>query len=84
MFAIIGSWPVDDELDRDQLTHIAATVSEQVGFVRGFWGQSPDDPSAAHAVIVLDHEESARAMAEGVRSAIPAASLQVIRILTEA
>ena len=27
MFAIIGTWPVDDKRARDQLTHITATVS---------------------------------------------------------
>lgn len=84
MFAIIGSWPVDDRLDQDQLTHIAATVSEQPGFVRGFWGQAPEAITAAHAVIVLDDEKSAHAMARNVRSSIPAASLHVIRILAEA
>ena len=84
MFAIIGSWPVGDRLDQDQLGHIAATVSGQPGFVRGFWGQAPDDVTAAHAVVVLDDEESAHAMARDVRSSIPAASLQVVRILAEA
>ena len=59
-------------------------MSEQPGFVRGLWGQSPDDVTAAHAVIVLQDEESATAMADGVQSAIPTASLRVIKILAEA
>lgn len=84
MFAIVGSWPVDEALDAEQLAHIASTVSEQPGFVRGFWGQDPEALASAHAVIVLDDENSAQMMAEGVRSAIPAASLNVIRILAEA
>lgn len=84
MFAIIGRWPVDVTLDRDQLAHIADTVSRQPGFVRGLWGQERDDATAAHAVIMLKDEESANAMATGVRSAIPTASLQIIKILAEA
>ena len=84
MFAVIGSWPVEGKLDPEQLTHIAATVSAQPGFVSGFWGQDPDDAAVAHAVVVLADEESARAMEGGVRSAIPGASLRVIKILAEA
>lgn len=84
MFAVIGSWPVEAELDPEQLAHIAETVSAQPGFVSGFWGQDPEDAAAAHAVVVLDDEQNARAMADGVRSAIPSASLRVIKVLAEA
>jgi hypothetical protein len=84
VFAIIGEWPVPAELDAAQLAHIAATVRQQSGFVRGYWGQEPDDVSSAHAVILLEDEDTARAMAEGVTTAIPSASLRVVRVLAEA
>ena len=84
MFAVIGSWEVEGALESAQLEHIATNVREQAGFVRGYWGQAPDDVSSAHAVVLLQDEGSARAMAEGVRSAIPSASVRVIRVLAEA
>ena len=84
MFAIIGTWRVEEALDTEQLTHIAANVRQQPGFVRGYWGQEPDDIALAHAVVFLDDEPSARRMAEGVTAAIPTASLRVVQVLAEA
>ena len=84
MFAIIGTWPVEGPLDSAALEHIATTVSQQPGFVRGFWGQTPESDSEAHAVVVLQDEASARSMAEGISAAIPAASVQVVQVLAEA
>lgn len=84
MFAIIGDWPVGEELDADQLTHIADTVLQQPGFIRGYWGQEVGDVSSAHAVVLLEDEASAQLMAEGVRAAIPSASLRIVRVLAEA
>ena len=84
MFAIIGEWPVDGSMDAQQLAHIAATVRQQPGFVRGYWGQEPDTVGSAQAVVVLEDEDSARAMAEGISAAIPAATVRVIRVLAEA
>jgi hypothetical protein len=51
---------------------------------RGYWGQEPDTVGSANAVVVLEDEDSARAMAEGISAAIPAATVRVIRVLTEA
>jgi hypothetical protein len=84
MFAIIGSWPVDAELDSDQLAHIAANVRQQPGFVRGYWGQPVDDVTSAHAVVILEDEASAQQMAEGVTTAIPSSVLRIVRVLAEA
>ncbi|MCZ7537329.1 MAG: hypothetical protein M5T61_16410 [Acidimicrobiia bacterium] len=84
MFAIRGSWPVDGELDEEQLAHIADTVSSQPGFVSGFWGQDIGDGAAAQAFVVFADEASASAMADGVRSAIPGADVAVERILAHA
>ena len=84
MFAVIGSWAVDAELDAEQLAHITANVRQQPGFVRGYWGQEPDSRGLAHAVVILEDKASADAMAEGVKTAIPAASLRVVQILAEA
>ena len=61
MFAIIGTWPVDAELDSDQLAHIAANVRQQRGFVRGYRGKEADDVATAHAVVFLEDEASAHA-----------------------
>jgi hypothetical protein len=84
LFAIIGEWPVDGVLDAQQLAHIAETVRQQPGFVRGYWGQEPGTASSAQAVVVLEDETAARAMADGVIAAIPSASVRVIRVLAEA
>ena len=84
MYAIIGTWPVEGPLDAAALEHIATNVSEQPGFVRGFWGQAPDSQGEAHAVVVLQDEASARSMSEGIMAAIPAASVQVVQVLAEA
>lgn len=84
MFAIIGSWPVDTELDSEQLAHISANVRQQPGFVRGHWGQQADDVATGHAVVIREDEASAQMMAEGVKAAIPSAVLRVVRVLAEA
>ena len=84
MFAIIGKWRVDGALDSEQLDHIAANVRQQPGFVRAYWGQEVGDVEYAHALVVLDDEASAQAMAEGVRAAIPSATLRVVRVLADA
>ena len=34
VFSIIGSWPVDVELDAEQLDHITSNVRQQPGFVQ--------------------------------------------------
>lgn len=73
LFAIIGEWQVDAELDDQQLAHIAANVRQQPGFVRGYWGQEPDTVRSAQAVVILEDEASAQAMAHGVKAAIPSA-----------
>ncbi len=84
MYAIIGEWPVEARLDADQLGHIAANVGQQPGFVRGYWGQDPDSATAAHAVVILEDEASARTMADGIKAAIPSALLHVVRVMAEA
>lgn len=84
MFAIIGNWQVEQALDGEQLEHIAANVRHQPGFVRGFWGQEPHSVALAHAVVLFEDEASAAEMAEGIKAAIPSASLRVIRVLAEA
>jgi hypothetical protein len=84
MFAVRGSWPSGGPLDEEQLAHIAATVSGQPGFVSGFWGQEAEDLTTAHAFVVFADEAAALAMADGVRTAIPAAEVAVQRILAHA
>ena len=84
MYAIIGTWAVDGDLDPDQLSHVAEVVQAQPGFVHGYWGQSPDDVSTAHAVVLFREDDQARSMADGIRAAIPSASLSVVQVLQEA
>jgi hypothetical protein len=84
MFAVRGSWPVDGELDEEQLAHVVDTVSGQPGIVAGFWGQDVGDSAAAQAFVVFTDEAAASAMADGVRSAIPGADVRVERILAHA
>ena len=84
MFAIVGSWRVDEPLDSEQLGHIVDNVSQQPGFLRGFWGQEPDDSTQAHALVILTDEASARTMADGVLNAIPSAELRIVRVLADA
>jgi hypothetical protein len=84
VFAVIGTWQVDGALESDQLTHIADTVRQQEGFIRGYWGQEPDDVTLAHAVVILEGEAQAQAMAEGVTAAISSAQLRVVRVLADA
>jgi hypothetical protein len=84
MFAIIGMWQVDEALDSEQLAHIVINVRQEPGFVRGYWGQEVDSVALAHAVVLLDDEASAQKMAEGVKAAIPSATLRVVRVLADA
>jgi quinol monooxygenase YgiN len=84
MFAVIGSWAVDGALEAEQLTHIADTVRQQPGFVRGYWGQDPHNLDAAHAVAIFDDQAHAQAMADGVTAAIASAQLHVVEVLAEA
>jgi hypothetical protein len=84
MFAIIGTWAVDGALEADQLAHIADTVRQQPGFVRGYWGQETHNLDAAHAVVILDDEAHAQEMADGVKAAIPSAQLCVVEVLANA
>ena len=84
MFAVIGQWQVDAFLDSAQLSHIAETVRQKPGFVRGSWGQESGEPALAYSFVVVDDEVSAVGMAEGVRAAIPTASVRVIRVLADA
>jgi hypothetical protein len=84
VFAVIGTWQVDGALDSEQLAHVADTVRQQPGFVRGYWGQEPDDVTVAHAVVILESEAQAQTMAEGVQAAISSAQLRVIRVLADA
>jgi phosphate-selective porin len=84
MFAVIGTWSVDGPLDSEQLAHIADTVRQQPGFVRGYWGQELDDLTSAHAVAFFEDEARAQMMAEGVKAAISSAQLRVVRVLKEA
>lgn len=84
MFAIIGDWSVGAELDSEQLSHITANVRQQPGFVRGYWGQEPDDVATAHAVVIFEDEASARTMADGIKAAIPSPSLRIVRVMADA
>ena len=84
MFAVIGTWSVDGPLDSEQLAHIADTVRQQPGFVRGYWGQELDDVTSAHAVALFEDEARAQTMADGVKAAISSAQLRVVRVLQEA
>lgn len=84
MFAVTGTWPVDGALQVAELEHIAETVRGQPGFVSGYWGQSPDDATSAHAYVLFGDKQAADAMAAGVAAAIPSAVLQVLEVLVSA
>ena len=84
MFSIIGSWPVDVELDVDQLDHITSNVRQQPGFVHGYWGREPGSPTSAHAIVVFEDEATACALADGIRAALPDATLRIVEVLAEA
>jgi hypothetical protein len=84
MFAVTGTWQVDGVLEAEQLAHIAEIVRQQPGFVRGFWGQAPDDSTLAHSFVLFEDEAAAEGMAKSVRDAIPSASVRVVQILADA
>jgi hypothetical protein len=84
VFSIIGSWPVDVELDAEQLDHITSNVRQQPGFVHGYWGREPGSPTLAHAIVIFEDEATACAMADGIRAAIPDATLRIVEVLAEA
>jgi hypothetical protein len=84
VYSIIGSWPVEVELDAEQLDHITSNVRQQPGFVHGYWGREPGFPTAAHAVVVFEDEATARMMADAIGAAIPDAALRIVEVLAEA
>ena len=65
-------------------THITSNVRQQPGFVHGYWGREPGSPSSAHAIVVFEDEATACALADGIRAAIPDATLRIVEVLAEA
>jgi hypothetical protein len=81
---VVGTWDVDGHVPPEDVEHIAATVKEEDGFERGYWGQAPGDSSLAHAVVVFASQDAAASFADGVRRAIPPAKLSLIEVMTHA
>lgn len=75
MFAVTGMWTMDSGMLKQQaelLPGLVAGVAQNEGFVRGFWSQDIDDPSANVTFIVFKTLQQACAFREAVVANAPA------------
>lgn len=95
MFAVAGTWTMDlDMLDRqaDELVPLVTRVSQNPGFVKGFWSQVVDDPAVNLTFIVFETLDQAVAFRDAVLENAPAqsesgvqrAGLRIVEITAEA
>jgi len=75
MFAVAGTWVMDPvmlEHQAEMLPRLVAGVTQNDGFVRGFWSQDVDDPAVSVTYIVFDTLEQARSFRSAVIANAPA------------
>ena len=95
MFAVSGTWTMDSGMREQQaamLPALVAGVSQNAGFVRGFWSEDVDDPAVAVTFIVFETRDQADAFREAVMANAPAqaesgvgrAGLRTVRVTVDA
>ncbi len=75
MFAVTGTWAMDTSMlarQAEVLPAVVAGVTQNEGFVRGFWSQDVDDPSVSVTYIVFETLEQARSFRDAVIANAPA------------
>jgi hypothetical protein len=95
MFAVAGTWAMDTgmlERQAEMLPRLVAGVTQNEGFVRGFWSQDIEDPSVSLTYIVFETLEQARSFREAVIANAPAqaetgvqrAGLRIVEVKADA
>jgi hypothetical protein len=95
MFAVAGTWRMNVGMLQRQaeaLPALVARVTQNAGFVRGFWSQDVDDPAVNITFIVFETLEQARSFRAAVVANAPAqadsgvqpAELRVVEVRAEA
>jgi hypothetical protein len=95
MFAVAGTWRMDNSMREEQaglLPQLVAGVSQNPGFVRGFWADDVDEPDVSVTFIVFETLEQARGFLAAVTANAPAqaevgierAGLRVVEIQADA
>jgi len=95
MFAVTGTWAMDTKMLERQAQMLPALVqgvTQNDGFVRGFWSQDIDDPAVNVTFIVFETLEQARSFREAVVANSPAqaetgvqrAGLRIVEVKADA
>ena len=95
MFAVSGTWKMDNSMRERQaavLPQLVAGVSQNPGFVRGFWADDLDDPDVSVTFVVFETLDQARSFREAVMANAPAqvevgverAGLRIVEIQADA
>ena len=95
MFAVSGSWRMDNSMRERQaavLPQLVAGVSQNPGFVRGFWADDLDDPDVSVTFVVFETLDQAQSFREAVIANAPAqvevgierAGLRIVEIQADA
>ena len=95
MFAVVGTWSMDQDMRERQakaLPALVAGVRQNEGFVRGFWTEDVDDSAVSLTFIVFETLEQARAFREAVLANAPAqaesgiarAGMRVVKVTADA
>ncbi len=95
MFAVVGEWAMDKDM-RDQqaaaLPALDSGVSQNEGFVRGFWTEAVDDPTVSLTFIVFETLDQALTFRQAVTANAPGqaeagvdrAELRIVRVTADA
>ena len=95
MFAVAGTWTMDDSMREEQLAALpmlVAGVQQNPGFLRGFWAEDVDDPSQSVTFIVFETIDQAREFRQAVIQNAPAqtdagveqGALRIVEVRAEA
>jgi hypothetical protein len=95
VFAVSGTWKMDNSMRERQaavLPQLVAGVSQNPGFVRGFWADDLDDPDVSVTFVVFETLDQARSFREAVMANAPAqvevgverAGLRIVEIQADA
>ena len=75
MFAVAGTWNVDEAMRQQQkmlLPRLVNGVKQNPGFVRGFWADDLDQPGRSVTFIVFETLDQAHDFREAVMANTPA------------
>lgn len=95
MFAVVGRWAMDTDMRDKQaeaLPVLVSGVSQNEGFVRGFWTEDVDDPNVSVTFIVFETLEQALAFRQAVTANAPGqaeagvdrAELSIVKVTADA